>query len=654
MSIKSGRQFRSYIISWFLMIVGLIVYLGSTMIWDRAQAYLLDNYLNVKTQQMAAMASMVNATEHAKLRQYHQQKSRLFQSLEKTINLNSKSSQEKTHIFSLNFNPKSKQTEYAVDTRRSDRDSLRVSSELFDLLLSLNDQGQLELVRRPLYGQAERGNNQVENTQIELRQDNQKALLMVNGQVILTINPRVLHGQFQKLSINAKTLTAKQVELELPQLTRVSYRYIPKGGLLNPPGAPFVADNKILQSLNQALKQGKSGLIAVEPQKTVSDYLVFAAVEKNAGALVMHVPATTLTEISRQFLQSFLLIFSLMAVLILIAAIFFARKITRPLEELNLAISRLVQNDFNFKLSSKGFGSFRFIANQFNQMLVHIQRSRNEMIALNKSYSRFVPHQLLKQLGVASVSDIALGDCCEREMTVLFCDIRGFTTLSESMTPQANFNFINRYLSQIAPVINKRGGIIDKYLGDGIMALFPNGADQALKAAIEMLSALDQYNEKLRAKKLPIVEVGLGLHSGSMMLGTVGTSSRMDATVVSDTVNAAARVESMTKAFCTKILITEETKRQLEDINAYKMRYIASCRIRGKSKPVTLYEVFDNDSISLQNEKSANQSVMIRAWKKYRQGDVASAVALYQRQIEKSPEDKSLFALIERCQSGRL
>jgi len=100
-------------------------------------------------------------------------------------------------------------------------------------------------------------------------------------------------------------------------------------------------------------------------------------------------------------------------------------------------------------------------------------------------------------------------------------------------------------------------------------------------------------------------------------------------------------------------LITEETKRQLKDLTQYQIRYIAVCQILGKSQPVTLYEVFDNDPFSLQKEKAQSQASMIKAWNTHRDGDSALAVQMYQRLIEKSPHDKSLFALIEFCQSGR-
>ena len=106
------------------------------------------------------------------------------------------------------------------------------------------------------------------------------------------------------------------------------------------------------------------------------------------------------------------------------------------------------------------------------------------------------------------------------------------------MPPHENFRFINRYLKIMVPVINQNGGTIDKFMGDGIMALFPNSADSALNAAVGMMQSLAKYNKNLAAKNLPIVEIGLGLHTGKMMLGTVGTSSRMDVTAISDTVNA--------------------------------------------------------------------------------------------------------------------
>ena len=638
------------------MIVGLIVFLGATSIFDRAQAYLLDNFKQSKLQQLNGMSALVDSEIHNRFDNLQSSKQSYYNRLQNAFADLQKKNDEVSRIYSLNF--RDQKLRVAVDSARADEEAILIMSERFGALISKINTKEFRLTQLQQFSPATHQDNGLA-AEITLKREKDSTLLRFGQTEILRLaHSKSLSASAKDVKLDKSTSRLYKAELEIPARATFYYRYVHKGQPLSPPGGDYWVAESVKRQLVTVIGKGDSLIVAADPSNAISDLMMVSPLVDSQGdargALVMEIPARSLESMSDNFLQSVLLIFSLVAVSILVAAIFFARKITRPLEQLNLAIARLIKNDFNFKLSSKGFGSFRFLAQQFNQMLAHIQKSRNQLISLNKSYSRFVPHQLLKQLSHIGVSDISLGDCCEREMTVLFCDIRGFTTMSESMTPQANFNFINRYLSQIAPVINKRGGIIDKYLGDGIMALFPNGADQALKAAIEMLDALAKYNETLKQKGLPIIEVGLGLHSGRMMLGTVGTPLRMDATVVSDTVNAAARVESMTKAFCTKILITEETKRQLQTLDFYQIRYIASCRIQGKSKPVTLYEVFNNDSLSLQKEKAANQSMMIRAWKRYRQGDSAAAIALYQRLIEKSPEDKSLFALIERCQSGRL
>lgn len=655
MQVKSDRQFRSYVISWFLLIVGFIVFLGAYYIYHSAQDYFFTSYKKNKLEQIYVMSMLVPSDQHKRITT----KSALYQSLSNVFTQTARADSARHPVYSLNFDRKNQTFAYGVDPRKAKADSIHINSELVELLVFFNEGNQIKV--ELIHDYSDLQSDLVDENRLKpvLARTSNGIDLVVNNTVILSFNnDNSFEGRINQLVINNKALQTQTTRLSMGNPVTFHYRFIRKNGAIHPPGSLFLAPEVVLNNLKAATAKTQSEMIGINPTLSVSQTLLVAPIDgkdnQPSGLLLMELSRKSLQQLGRTFLESVLIGFGLMMVLIMIAAIFFARKITTPLEQLNSAIARLIHNDFNFKLSTKGFGSFGFIAKQFNLMLAHIQTSRSELIHLNKSYSRFVPHQLLKQLSPSGVNNISLGDSCERDMTVLFCDIRGFTTLSESMTPQANFTFINRYLSQIAPVINKRGGIIDKYLGDGIMALFPNGADQALKAAIEMLDALSAYNETLIQKNLPIVEVGLGLHSGRMMLGTVGTPARMDATVVSDTVNAAARVESMTKAFCTRILITEETKRQLKDIDYYNIRYIASCRIQGKSKPVTLYEVFNNDSASLKIEKAVNQSMMIRAWKKYKSGDQQGAIALYQKIIEKSPNDKSLFALIERCQSGRL
>ena len=375
---------------------------------------------------------------------------------------------------------------------------------------------------------------------------------------------------------------------------------------------------------------------------------------KPSGVVVVEVSNIQINSMKDDLLQSMLLTLAMLLISFLIAAIIFAHKITRPFEKLTDAIERLINNETNFKLSLDGFGGFSYTAKLFNLMLLKLRVSRNEIIGTNKAFSRFVPHKLLKIISPNGIQTTELGECVEKEMSILFCDIRGFTQLSESMKPKDSFAFINRHLSIMVPVINKYGGTVDKYMGDGIMALFPNSADDALNAAIGMNNALSKYNKGLKDKGLPSVKIGLGLHTGKMMLGTVGTSSRMDVTVISDTVNAAARIEALTKTFNAPILISEEMRIKLKHFDRRELRFIATCFVQGKSKPMTIYEVFSNDQSSLRKEKLENQQGMIDAWSYYKNGEPDRATSIYQKLMEKTPLDKAQLALIEVVQNGRL
>ena len=208
---------------------------------------------------------------------------------------------------------------------------------------------------------------------------------------------------------------------------------------------------------------------------------------------------------------------------------------------------------------------------------------------INQAYGRFVPHEFLHFLKKESIVEVQLGDSLEMEMTVLFSDIRNFTAMSEGMSTRDNFNFVNAYFGQMGPVVRKHGGFIDKYIGDAIMALFPNDADSAVQAAIEMFRILPDYNRARQERNRPPINFGVGIHTGHLMLGTVGEQDRMESTVISDAVNLASRLEGLTKHYGVNIIISEVTKNALK--NDYKLRFLDKVEVRGKKQPVGIYEV---------------------------------------------------------------
>jgi PAS domain S-box-containing protein len=279
-------------------------------------------------------------------------------------------------------------------------------------------------------------------------------------------------------------------------------------------------------------------------------------------------------------------------------------------------------------------------------------RFTDELFQLNKAYERFVPNQFLQFLEKSSIIDVQLGDQVQLEMSVLFSDIRDFTTLSESMTPEDNFRFINSYLSRMEPLINKNNGFIDKYIGDAIMALFSGEADNAVKAAIAMLQGLVEYNQQRANFGYAPIQIGIGINTGTLMLGTVGGQNRMDGTVISDAVNLASRVESLTKNYGVSLLITQETYSRLENPSQYAIRTLDTVKVKGKSQLVTVYEVFDADGPEIKAGKLATLELFAEARAIYWEGKFAEAARLFSQCWRQNQGDRVAKIYWERCQSA--
>jgi hemerythrin len=259
----------------------------------------------------------------------------------------------------------------------------------------------------------------------------------------------------------------------------------------------------------------------------------------------------------------------------------------------------------------------------------------------------------LALLDRGSVLDVQLGDQVERKLTVMFTDIRNFTALSEAMTPQENFNFLNSYLKQMEPLIGSHRGIIDKYVGDTIMALFANGtsgSDDALAGAIHMLEKLDEYNTgRARAGYTPI-QIGFGLNTGLVMIGTIGGISRMETTVIGDAVNLSSRIEEATKTYHTPLLISQNTLYDLATPGKYDIRFLDRIRVKGKTQPLSIYEVFDNDPIKLRDGKRATKAKFEAAVAYYHLKQIPRAVELLNQCLAITPKDMPARIYLARCE----
>jgi len=259
---------------------------------------------------------------------------------------------------------------------------------------------------------------------------------------------------------------------------------------------------------------------------------------------------------------------------------------------------------------------------------------------LKRAFAHYVPPTVVDDL-VADTDKLRLGGE-KRELTVLFSDIRGFTTLSEAMAPEDLVKLMNEYFTVMTEKVFQQRGSLDKYIGDAIMALFgapvaePRHAACACRAAIEMVRALQPLRESWRARGIPSIDIGVGINTGPMVVGNMGSASRFNYTVVGDAVNLASRIEHLNKEYGTSILLSEYTYEPVKD-EFRAAREVDMVRVRGRAQPVRLYELFaDDHAFAWLDDYRAAYAVM-------REGDMLRAAGLFSALHARTGDGVSAF-----------
>jgi two-component system sensor histidine kinase ChiS len=296
-------------------------------------------------------------------------------------------------------------------------------------------------------------------------------------------------------------------------------------------------------------------------------------------------------------------------------------------------VSDLVQG---FNAGANDFLTKPFVK---NELLARI-KTHIRLAKINAAYGRFVPHDFLRFLGRESIVDVRLGDQIQKEMTVLFSDIRSFTTISEAMESQEKFDFINSYLSRVSPVIRAHQGFIDKYIGDAIMALFPESADDAVRAAVEMQKQVIIYNQHRQLSNYPPIAIGIGLHAGTLMLGTIGEQERMESTVIADAVNLASRLEGLTKVYGAGILVSDSILERLGEREKYMCRFVDRVTVKGQKSALSVFEIYDADTEQSIELKQETATEFQRGLELYFEQDFIRAQRIFNKICKRNPQDK--------------
>jgi adenylate cyclase len=272
---------------------------------------------------------------------------------------------------------------------------------------------------------------------------------------------------------------------------------------------------------------------------------------------------------------------------------------------------------------------------------------------LTEKFRLFVPEQFLARIAPKGVDSIRLGNSLEEVLTVLFCDIRGFTALAESQEAVATYEWLNAFFTQMSEAITKNYGFIDKYLGDAIMAVFDrpsfHGLD-AMNAAIAMSKNLQEFNrnrDKFNLKK-PI-RIGIGVHTGKAVIGTIGSDARMDSTVIGDAVNTASRIEELTKTYRCQVIVSDTVLEQVGDQVTIYVRSLDRLIPRGKKQVITIYELIGNDSAILNPIKLKTKELFEQGMAHWFAQDFTASLTRFEQVLTQDPDDAVAAFYIQRC-----
>jgi adenylate cyclase len=270
-----------------------------------------------------------------------------------------------------------------------------------------------------------------------------------------------------------------------------------------------------------------------------------------------------------------------------------ARGVSQPISELSRAAREIAVGNYDHRVRVKQEDEIGTLATSFNQMSAGLAERDRVRDLLGKVVSPAIAAELLR-------NKVTLGGE-QREVTVLFSDLRNFTGMSEALNPQEMLAILNHYFTRMAAIVEKYGGVVDKYVGDALMALFgapvsaANDADSALNTALEMTGALKELNQQWQARGLPKVDVGIGVNTGVVVAGNMGSEKRLNYSVIGDHVNLASRLEGLTKAaeYDARIIVSRATLDKAK--GKYRTRRLGEVTVKGKQIATEIFALLGTE-----------------------------------------------------------
>jgi adenylate cyclase len=338
----------------------------------------------------------------------------------------------------------------------------------------------------------------------------------------------------------------------------------------------------------------------------------------------------------------------------LVVGVMSTRMITRPILTLNEAVKDIAQGRWRRLDHYDRTDELGELAKAVDSMALQLQTSFETLEAQKNAFARFFPPNYLKFLGKTSVTQIELGDHITADMAVMFSDIRQFTSLAEKMQAQEIFDFVNAYLQRMSPEIQAHKGFVVKFIGDGMMSVFPKRVENAIAAGIAQFEQMRQYNTERRMQGEGPIDIGIAIHFGHLMVGMIGEPNRLQGDALSDTVNLAARLEGLTKLYGASLLISETVKTRLKSADNFSLRFLDRVIVKGRTEPIEIYEVLEAEVESSRQLKLETLEIYEKGIQYYKASADAAADNLHQAKaafeqvLSINPQDKTARLYCDR------
>lgn len=310
-----------------------------------------------------------------------------------------------------------------------------------------------------------------------------------------------------------------------------------------------------------------------------------------------------------------------------------------------------------------------FVVTTINILILKYVRLYKDMEFINEELSnqknafyRFVPVDFIRILDKESPVSISIGNNKEKSMTILSSDIRNFTNILETVPSNQTITFLNSYLSEMEKIVYEAAGFVDQYSGDALLALFAdyservekenfNSADNAVEAALRMMNVV--RSKRIQKNfSIPLewnLEIGIGINTGSLILGTVGSERRIDTNVVGDAIRLTSKLQSLTYLYQGRILISHHTYLRLHRMSDIGIRMIDSAFVKGRNQPVDIYEVFESDIEEIKEFKLKTLDLLSQGISEYRSGKFGEATKIFKQLYQEEPRDNLSKIYLKRC-----